>query len=142
MFLRVVQNDSEIGFTSTPSLPHQRSSQLKASETSSLASETQEHGHAPTPWHIFDNDAVYPGIEAADDTSVVVYGRDGDEAGVRGDPATAKASAAFIVRAVNNHADLAGCLANLVELCESVFAKPKECDDLIAAKAALAAFNT
>lgn len=69
--------------------------------------------HSPLPWSLFgDGTEPAPGIEAADDTSVVVWGEGGhDDAGVQGEtPEQAKANALFIVKAVNAHNDLVAAL--------------------------------
>jgi hypothetical protein len=62
--------------------------------------------HTPTPWHVFDDKAECPGIEA-ENVTIVVFGDKltiTEDCGVQGETAEeARANAAFIVRAVNSH---------------------------------------
>jgi hypothetical protein len=80
--------------------------------------------HTPTPWKIFDagHNAFHPGIEGADETTIVVHGREGEDCGIRGflkdtfrnDKELIDANAVFIVKAVNNHDALVEALQNVI----------------------------
>ena len=88
--------------------------------------------HMATPWKIYCDTDRYPGLQAAGNKTVVIFGNEGEEAGVRGrTPEEALANAAFIVRAVNAHDDLVRAIDGLL-LC----GEPNEWTN--AARAALA----
>lgn len=69
--------------------------------------------HTPTPWKVCETSCL--DVRAYNGTLLmkgVMYARDPHP--VHADP-VAKANAAFIVKAVNEYADLVACLQNLVE---------------------------
>jgi hypothetical protein len=72
----------------------------------------QPTSHTALPWHVFDEaypNHRYPGIEAAEGYSIVVWGSESDapDQGVQGrTPEQARANAEFIVRACNNFYEL------------------------------------
>ncbi|HVQ15604.1 MAG TPA: hypothetical protein VMS40_18510 [Vicinamibacterales bacterium] len=76
-------------------------------------SHAQEAQHSPLPWRVFDEDFAnhhFPGIEAPE-YSVVIWGHEHEQTGVRGRTAEeARDNAAFIVRACNNHEALLAAL--------------------------------
>lgn len=77
--------------------------------------------HTKTPWHVYDSysDDRYPGIDAVG-SSIVIFGCEDDETGVRGStPEESFANAAFICRAVNAHDDLVAALKDLLDMCMS-----------------------
>jgi hypothetical protein len=85
----------------------------------------QSQPNSALPWHVFEggvNNYQWPGIEASNDTSIVVWG-DGDYAddcGVHGEtPEQARANAELIVKAVNNHDALVKALKGIADFCSA-----------------------
>lgn len=83
---------------------------------STAVSHAQEAPHSPLPWRVFDEDFAnhhFPGIEAPE-YSVVIWGHEHEQTGVRGRTAEeARDNAAFIVRACNHHEALLAALKAL-----------------------------
>lgn len=72
---------------------------------------TQEHvgiaqpltQHTPGPWRVFFGSRRYPGVEATG-LSVVIFGREGEECGVRGDTHETALANARLIAAAPDHA--------------------------------------
>lgn len=72
--------------------------------------------HTKEPWSVYSRDTFYPGIETAE-FSVVIWGYEGDEAGVQGHTAEeALANARRIVDCVNACAGMADPAAEIADL--------------------------
>ncbi len=72
--------------------------------------------HTPTPWELVMDNKRYPGIDGGDNYTVIIFGNEHEECGVRGvTHEQAIANAAFIVRAANSHDALVKALADALE---------------------------
>jgi hypothetical protein len=86
--------------------------------------------HTPGPWS--------RNIPPATKYPIVFAGRNTHIAALRVDRGVTDQEAEANINLIAAAPDLLVALYNLVELCDDVFVKPKECDDLTAARAAIA----